>query len=248
MYINIVYKSLRFKNIVMQNHKPLISVIIPVFNEEPTVGNIIERARKSVERMGFSYEILVVDDCSTDNSLEVSLRSKVKVLSLKEHMGKGYALRLGFKKAKGDIIVTIDSDGSHSPEELPKLLEPILKNEADFIIGSRFLNKENIFQKRVNKVGAKLLNFLVKILTKQNTSDSQSGYRAFKSSLLKKVNLKSNGYEIESEMLIKAIKRGFRTKEIPIKFEQRTYGKSKLDPLRDGAKIFASAISAFIGD
>ncbi|MEM3641964.1 MAG: glycosyltransferase family 2 protein, partial [Candidatus Bathyarchaeia archaeon] len=151
----------------MQNHKPLISVVIPVFNEEPTVGNIIERAKKAVETTGLPYEILVVDDCSTDNSLGVSLKSKVKVLSLKEHMGKGYALRLGFKKAKGDIIVTMDSDGSHNPEELPKLLEPILKDEADFIIGSRFLNKENVFQKRVNKFGAQFLNFLVRILTRQ---------------------------------------------------------------------------------
>ncbi|MGB9959971.1 MAG: glycosyltransferase family 2 protein [Candidatus Bathyarchaeales archaeon] len=232
----------------MPKNKPLISVVIPVFNEEPTVGNVIERTKKAIETTGLPYEILVVDDCSTDNSRRVSLKSKVKVLSLKEHMGKGCALRLGFKEAKGDIIVTMDSDGSHNPEELPKLLEPILKDEADFIIGSRFLNKENVFQKRVNKFGAQLLNFLVRILTRQNSSDSQSGYRAFKSSLLKKVNLKSNGYEIESEMLIKAIKRGFRTKEIPVKFEQRTYGKSKLDPLKDGAKIFASAIAAFIGD
>lgn len=248
MYIGIVYKSLRFKSIVMQNHKPLISVIIPVFNEEPTVGNIIERARKTMEGTGLPYEILVADDCSTDNSLKVSLRNNVKVLSLKEHMGKGYVLRLGFKKAKGDIIVTMDSDGSHHPEELPKLLEPILKDEADFIIGSRFLNEDNVFQKKVNKIGVQLFNFLVKVLTKQNSSDSQSGYRAFRSSLFKKVNLKSKGYEIESEMLIKAIKRGLKTKEIPIRFEQRTYGKSKLDPLRDGVKIFASALAASIGE
>lgn len=233
---------------VMQNPKPLISVVIPVFNEEPTVGNIIERTRKALKKAGLAYEILVVDDCSTDNSLGISLKSKVRVLSLKRHMGKGYALRMGFKKAKGDIIVTIDSDGSHNPEELPKLLEPILKDEADFVIGSRFLNKENIFQKRANKVGAQLLNFIAKILTKQDTSDSQSGYRAFRASLFKKINLKSNGYEIESEMLVKAAKKGFRTKEIPVKFEQRTYGKSNLDPLRDGAKIFAATLAAFIGD
>ncbi len=233
---------------VMQNYKPLISVVIPVFNEEPTVGKIIERVRKVIEGTGFPYEILVVDDCSTDNSLKVSMKRKVKVFSLKEHMGKGYALRLGFKKAKGEIIITLDSDGSHSPEEIPKLLGPILKDEADFVIGSRFLNKENIFQKRVNKVGVKLLNFLIKILTKQEISDSQSGYRAVKSSFFRNVNLKSNGYEIESEMLIKAAKRGFRTKEIPVKFEQRTYGKSNLDPLRDGAKIFAATLAAFVGD
>jgi len=232
----------------MQSFKPLISAVIPVFNEELTVGEIIEETKKALKGTGLPYEILVVDDCSTDNSVKISLRNKVKVLALKKHRGKGYALRIGFKEAKGDIVVTIDSDGSHNPEELPKLIDPIIKGEGDFIIGSRFQNKANVFQSRINRVGVSILNFLIRILIRQRFTDSQSGYRAFKSSLIKKVNLKSNGYEIESEMLIKAVKRGFKTKEIPIKCGQRTYGKSKLDPLKDGAKIFASVIAAFIGD
>lgn len=227
---------------------PLISVVIPVFNEESTLGDIIERVKATIKKTRFLYEILVIDDCSTDNSLEVSKSKKVKVYRLKRHMGKGYALRLGFKEAKGEIIVTLDSDGSHNPEELPKLLDPILKNEADFVIGSRFLCEQNIFHKNLNKIGVRLFNFIVKMLTGKEVTDSQSGYRAAKSVVFKKTNLKSNGYEIESEMLIKALKNGFKAKEISIKFEQRTYGKSKLDPLKDGVKIFLSILAAYVGD
>jgi glycosyltransferase involved in cell wall biosynthesis len=126
----------------MKTAETLISVIIPVFNEELTIGNVIERVKAVLQKLGFKYEIIVVDDFSTDRSLELSNRPEVKVYSLKKHMGKGYALRAGFAKAKGDIITTIDSDGSHRPEELPLLLTPILQDKADLVIGSRYLNSQ----------------------------------------------------------------------------------------------------------
>jgi len=231
----------------MMQEEPLISVVIPVFNEEPTVGDVIENVKEAVEELRLPHEILVVDDCSTDNSLEISKSKKVKVYRLKRHMGKGYALRLGFEEAKGKIIVTLDSDGSHKPKELPKVLEPILKNEVDLVIGSRFLCKENVFSNKLNKIGVQLFNFLIRILTGKATTDSQSGYRAFKSVILESMHLKSNGYEIESEMLVKALKNGFKFKEVSIKFEQRTYGRSKLAPLKDGVKIFVSILAAYVG-
>ncbi|MEM0058204.1 MAG: glycosyltransferase family 2 protein [Candidatus Bathyarchaeia archaeon] len=227
--------------------RPLVSIVIPVFNEEPTVGNVIERVKAAIERMNLPYEILVIDDCSTDNSLEVSKSKKVKVYQLERHMGKGYALRLGFKEAKGEIIVTLDSDGSHKPEELPMMLEPILRDEADLVVGSRFLSRENVFSNKLNKIGVQLFNLLIRILTGKATTDSQSGYRAFKSAVLEKIQLKSKGYEIESEMLVKALKSGFKSKEVSISFEQRTYGKSKLAPFRDGIKIFMSILAAYVG-
>ena len=99
----------------------LLSVIIPVFNEELTVGNVIDRVKAALEQIGLPYEIIVVDDHSHDHSLEVVREHNSKLYSLKQHMGKGYGLRAGFAKAKGDIIITIDSDGSHRPEELPRV-------------------------------------------------------------------------------------------------------------------------------
>ena len=231
----------------MDNREILVSAIIPVFNEEQTVGNIIQRAKAVLEKLGFRYEIIVVDDCSSDRSLETAKREGVKVYLLKEHMGKGYALRAGLAKAKGEVVVTIDSDGSHRPEELPLLLIPVLQNHADLVIGSRYLNQEPVAARKLNAFGVRLFNFLIKLFTNATVSDSQSGYRVMKSTVLAGMRLKSVEYEIESEMLVKTARRGFRVMEVPITFEQRTYGRSRLDPLVDGFKILLSIVSAYVG-
>jgi len=230
----------------MDNDEMLISVVIPLFNEELTIGNVIERLTAVMQKIGFKYEIIVVDDCSADRSLEISKSQSAKVFSLKKHMGKGYALRAGFAKAKGDIITTIDSDGSHRPEELPRLLTPILHSKADLVIGSRYLSQKPVATKKLNAAGVRLFNFLIKILTRAEVSDSQSGYRVMKSAVLRSMRLKSNEYEIESEMLVKTALQGFRVIEVPISFEQRTYGTSRLDPMVDGFKILLSIVSAYI--
>jgi len=230
----------------MNRDEPLISVIIPVFNEELTIGNVIERVKVVLEKIGFEYEIIVVDDFSTDGSLALSNRQGVKVYSLKKHMGKGYALRVGFAKAKGDIITTIDSDGSHRPEELPSLLTPILQDKADLAIGSRYLSQKPAAAKKLNAIGVRLFNLLIKVLTGAEVSDSQSGYRVMKSEVLRNMRLKSREYEIESEMLVKTARKGFRVREVPISFEQRTYGTSRLDPMVDGFKILLSIVSAYM--
>jgi len=230
----------------MNTDETLISVVIPVFNEELTIGNVIERVKVVLQKIGFKYEIIAVNDFSTDKSLELSTSQGIKVYSLKKHMGKGYALRVGFVKAKGEIITTIDSDGSHRPEELPLLLTPILQNKADLVIGSRYLSQKPVATKKLNAVGVRLFNFLIKILTRAEVSDSQSGYRVMKSAVLRNMRLKSSEYEIESEMLVKTARHGFRVIEVPISFEQRTYGTSRLDPIVDGFKILLSIMSAYI--
>jgi glycosyltransferase involved in cell wall biosynthesis len=230
----------------METGEVLISVVIPVFNEELTIGNVIERLSLVMQKYGFKYEIIVVDDFSTDRSLAFSKKLDAKVYSLKMHMGKGYALRAGFAKAKGEIITTIDSDGSHRPEEIPRLLTPILQNKSDLVIGSRYLSKTPVAARRLNAAGVQLFNFLVKLLTRTNVSDSQSGYRVMKNHVLQNTHLRSSGYEIESEMLVKTARHGFRVKEVPISFEQRTYGTSRLDPMVDGLKILLSILLAYI--
>jgi len=231
----------------MKTDEPLISVIIPVFNEELTIGNVIERVNVVLQKIGFKHEIIVVDDFSTDRSLEIANRQGVKVYSLKKHMGKGYALRAGFAKAKGDIITTIDSDGSHRPEELPSLLTPILEDKADLVIGSRYLSSQNpVAAKKLNAIGVRLFNLLIKVFTRAAVSDSQSGYRVMKSEVLRNMSLRSGEYEIESEMLVKTARQGFRVIEVPISFEQRTYGTSRLDPMVDGFKILLSIVSAYM--
>jgi len=150
----------------MNNAEKLISVIIPVFNEELTIGNVVKRVKVVLQKIGFKYEIIVVDDFSADKSVELSNKKGVKVYSLKKHMGKGYAVRAGFAKAKGEIITTIDSDGSHSPEELPLLLAPILQDKADLVIGSRYLSQKPVAAKKLNAIGVRLFNLLIEVFTR----------------------------------------------------------------------------------
>jgi len=230
----------------MTKNEMLLSVVIPIFNEEQTIGDVLKRLKATLRKIGLKHELIVVDDCSADRSLEISKNQGVKVYSLKKHMGKGYALRVGFAKAKGEIIATIDSDGSHRPEELPLLLAPILRGQADFVIGSRFLNNKPASARKLNAIGVRLFNALIKVFTRTEVTDSQSGYRVMKSEILKDLRLVSGGYEIESEMLVKTARRGFRVKEVPISFEQRTYGRSRLDPMIDGFKILLSIVLAYM--
>ena len=224
----------------------LISIIIPVYNEQHTLGNVIERVQAIMAQSSYDFEVIVADDHSFDNSLMVAKAYPVRLYTLNAHVGKGMGLRAGFAKANGDIIVTIDSDGSHRPDELPRLLSPLLHNQADLIIGSRYLRQKNVAAKRLNAFGVKLFNLLIQMFIGVYVTDSQSGYRAMKSDVLKAQHLKSGGYEIETEMLVKTAKSHYRVLEVPISFEQRTYGRSGIDPLRDGLRILISIISALL--
>jgi glycosyltransferase involved in cell wall biosynthesis len=224
-----------------------LSVIIPVFNEEVTLGNVVTRTKKTLEQIGVSYEILVVDDGSVDKSAYIAQELKAHVLK-QVHQGKGFALRSGFRQAKGEVVVTLDADGSHRPEEIPVILRYLLEDKADFVIGSRFFNSEANQTKipKINRVGNKMFNGLIRYLSGVQISDSQSGFRAIRSSLINNVKLSSYGYEIESEILVKVLRMGARVAETPISFVQRTVGSSKLDPIRDGARILFAIIASYL--
>ncbi len=230
----------------MGSKEMLLSIIIPVYNEELTIGNIIDRVRAAALKIGLCYEIIVVDDHSYDNSAEIACKPNIKVYSLKQHLGKGYALRAGFAKAQGDFIVTIDSDGSHWPEELSEVLNPILYDNADLVIGSRYMNHKRVASRKLNTFGVRIFNSLIHLFTGTAITDSQSGYRAMKREVISGQKLTSGEYEIESEMLVKTVKAGFRVAEVPITFEQRTYGRSGVDPMVDGSKILLSIILAYL--
>jgi len=230
----------------MTQQEKLLSIIIPVHNEELTIGDIIDRVKAAVQQTGLKNEIIVVDDHSYDKSLMIAKRHSIKLYTLNQHMGKGYALRAGFSKSNGNIIVTIDSDGSHRPEELFEVLAPVLQNKADLVIGSRYMNHKKVGARKLNAFGVRLFNKFIQLLTGVVITDSQSGYRAMTQEVLKSQKLKSGTYEIESEMLVKTAKKKFRVTEVPISFEQRTYGRSGVDPMIDGFKIFMSIVSAYV--
>ena len=230
-----------------EQKKIFVSVIIPVFNEEVTVGDIVTRTKKTLDNLKIKYEVLVVDDGSDDRSADIAKERKVRVLK-DGHKGKGFALRSGFRYAKGELVVTIDADGSHKPEEISLVLKFLIENRADFVVGSRFSNSETNKTKitKINRVGNRLLNNITGYLTGVKISDSQSGFRAIRAALIKRMKLRSRGYEVESEMLVKALRMGARVVETPISFDQRTVGNSKLDPLRDGTRILYAIISSYL--
>jgi len=231
----------------MERKECFVSVVIPVFNEEVTIGNVVTRTKKTLEQLGLSYEILVVDDGSVDKSAHVAQKLGAHVLK-EAHQGKGFALRSGFRHAKGELVVTLDADGSHQPEEIPLVLRYLREDKADFVVGSRFFNSEANKTKipKINRAGNRMFNGLIGHLTGTKISDSQSGFRAIRSSLIKRMKLSSHGYEVESEMLVKALRMGARVAETPISFVQRTVGTSKLDPIRDGARILYAIIASYL--
>jgi glycosyltransferase involved in cell wall biosynthesis len=223
-----------------------VSVVIPAYNEEKSIENVISRTEKTLEALNLPYEVIVVDDGSTDKTRFLAERHKVTVLSNGNNHGKAYALRRGLEDINGELVVTMDADGSHRPEEIKCLIEPLMRG-ADVVMGSRFLNKRDMDStKKLHILGNKLFNLLIRILTKHYITDSQTGFRAFKRKVLNEVEITCEGYAVETELTVKSLKNGFVVQEQPITFEKRVDGCSHLNPLVDGIKIFKAIIVANI--
>lgn len=220
-----------------------MSVIIPAYNEQKSIGRVIEQTEHVMKSMRVPYEIIVVDDGSTDNTTREASAHRVTVVTYPKNRGKGHALRKGFQQAKGEIIVTIDSDGSHRPKEIPGLLTPIFRG-ADIVAGSRFMVKANGFTTGINRVGNFLFNMAIAALTGRLVTDSQTGFRALRKEVIDKMNLDSTGFEIESEITVKGLKNGFKFEEKPITCKRRRYDISRLKILRDGQRILKTIIKA----
>lgn len=222
----------------------LVSLIIPAYNEEKTVGIVIKDTSEIMELYGLPYEIIVVNDCSTDHTeLAASSTCKAMVITNKPNRGKGYCLRRAFEQAHGDIIVTLDSDGEHKPNEIPDLITPLFEGN-DIVAGSRFLDNKSAVTSKINQLGNSLFNIAIMALTGQQVTDSQTGFRAFKRDVLQKLNLQSDGYEIESEITVKSLINGFKLKEVPITIERRKYNISKIKILSDGRKILSTIVQS----
>jgi glycosyltransferase involved in cell wall biosynthesis len=220
-----------------------VSVVIPAFNEQKTIGHVIEETISVMDSLRVPYEIIIVDDGSTDRTGQVATTYKATVLTNERNRGKGHAIRRGFQQSTGDIIVTLDADGAHSPKEIPDLIGA-LSNGTDIVGGSRFLGNKDFSTTRLNRVGNFFFNMAIAALTGKRVTDSQTGFRAFKKEVLEKLNLASSGYEIETEITVKSLKNGFTFEEKPISCKQRQYSASKLRILSDGAKILQTILRA----
>jgi hypothetical protein len=150
------------------------------------------------------------------------------------------------KHSKGNIIVTIDSDGEHNPEEIPDLLTPLFEG-SDVVAGSRFLGASQYITTKLNLLGNHIFNMAILALTGRTVSDSQTGFRAIKKDVFEKLNLESDRYEIETEITVKSLRNGFVFKEVPISVEKRRFDSSKIHLLSDGKKILTTIIrSSFL--
>ena len=223
-----------------------VSVVIPAYNEEENIGDILLRTNATLETIGVPYEIIVMDDGSVDETRLTAMKYKATVLSNGNNRGKGCALKKGIQNANGNILITMDADGSHRPEDIPKLLVPLL-NGADVVFGSRFIGKrEQYSTKKLHILGNKIFNLIIVLLTGRRVTDSQTGFRAYKKKIIEEIEITSDGYEVETELTVKCLKNGYIIHEEPITSERRKDGSSYLNPLRDGIKIFKTIVMASI--
>ena len=212
-----------------------ITVIMPCLNEEKTVGRCINTAKDAIETLGLEGEIIVVDNGSTDSSVEVARKEDARVISEPDR-GYGNAYLRGFKEARGDIIVMGDADSTYPFDAIPSFVHPLLKGEVDFVIGSRLKGK--IRPKAMpwahRYVGNPILSFVLNLLFKAGISDAHCGMRAFTRQALGKMDLSTPGMEFASEMIIEATRKGLRIAEIPIEYRPRIAGQPKMSSFKDG--------------
>jgi glycosyltransferase involved in cell wall biosynthesis len=214
-------------------------IIIPAFNEEKTLGKLLKRISPIIPLKN----VLVVDDGSSDKTSLIARRAGSRILRFKNNQGKGQALRAGFDFAieNGyDAAITMDADGQHDPDEIPKFLSNLIKCGADLLIGTREQNLSEMPYLRflVNKT----TSLVTSILAGCRIHDSQSGYRLIKRNLIKKINLKTGRFQTETEIIVKAARAGFYIREVPIKTIYFEKFKSYINPFVDTVRFIRLAL------
>ncbi len=212
---------------------PLLSVVMPAFNEKDTIEQIIRR----VIAVPVRTQLIVVDDCSTDGTREILARLQPELgftlLLQPRNMGKGGALRRGFEAVRGDLVVIHDADLEYSPEEFPALIELICQGRADVVYGSRFLGRHRAFMFS-HYVGNRALTLVTNILYNTMLTDMETCYKVMRTDVLRSMTLRSDGFGIEPELTAKIFKRGYRVYEVPITYDGRGYEEGKKIGWRDG--------------
>ena len=212
---------------------PLLSVVMPAFNEKDTIEQIIRR----VIAVPVRTQLIVVDDCSTDGTREILARLQPELgftlLLQPRNMGKGGALRRGFEAVRGDLVVIQDADLEYSPEEFPALIELICQGRADVVYGSRFLGRHRAFMFS-HYVGNRALTLVTNILYNTMLTDMETCYKVMRTDVLRSMTLRSDGFGIEPELTAKIFKRGYRVYEVPITYDGRGYEEGKKIGWRDG--------------
>jgi glycosyltransferase involved in cell wall biosynthesis len=216
-----------------------VIVCIPAFNEAVTIGAIVQKAKK------FAYEVIVCDDGSIDKTSEKAEAAGATVTRHKFNKGYGAAILTLFYAAmekNADFVITLDADGQHEPDQIPEILQPLLGDEADIVIGSRFLDKKN--KNNIPRYRAFGIKTITKFVHNESwtLSDAQSGYRAYTKRVLEKLNLFEMGMSISTEILFRAMENKFVIREIPVKINYGVESSSTHNFLSHGLKVLVSVI------
>ena len=229
----------------------VISLVIPVYNEASTLKHVVRR----IVAVDFDKELILVDDGSTDGSRELVAELQEKSLAdwlppgtptrAQNHavvvlqpmnQGKGAALRAGFERASGDIVVVQDADLEYDPADIPRVIQPILDGIADVCFGSRFIGSPRRALFFWHTVMNKGLTLISNALNDINITDMETGYKAFRGDVIKSIQIEENRFGIEPELTAKVAKRRLRIYEVPISYQGRTYAEGKKIGWKDGVR------------
>lgn len=218
-----------------------IAVLIPCYNEELTIADVVHQFRRELP----AADVYVFDNNSSDRTVEQA-RAAGALIFHEKRQGKGYVVQSMFRRINADIYIMVDGDGTYPAQEVHRLIEPILNDEADLVIGSRLHSQADSQFKRANRFGNKLFLHILNYTLGAKITDMLSGYRAFNRGFVKGVPLFGGGFETETELTIKALERGFRIIEIPVNLTKRPEGSfSKIRIFRDGFLILNTILALF---
>jgi len=212
------------------------TILIPCYNEKNTILKVIDRVKSNIS---IDDNIIIVDDCSNDGTEEI-LRSindfQIKIIFSKINLGKGSAIQIGLEEENlNEIIIIQDADLEYNPKDFPKLLIPFIEANADVVYGSRFYGSSDYVRIHFfwHYIANKVLTFFCNIFTNLNMTDMETGYKAFKTSIIKDINLKENSFGFEPEITIKLAKKKYKFFEVPISYAGRSYEEGKKIQFKD---------------
>ena len=217
-----------------------LSIIIPCYNEKNTIEIILKRIIQNLNNYKFlNYEILIVDDCSTDGTIQILKQldndNKIFIHFHNKNLGKGAAIHTALKHLTGEVVIIQDADLEYDPSDYHKLLTPFFEANADVVYGSRFLGGGKYVRTHFfwHYIANKILTFVCNLFINLNLTDMETGYKVFKSSVLRSITIKENSFSFEPEVTIKLAKKKYKFFEVPITYNGRSYEEGKKIGLKD---------------